>query len=111
MLVGGMMPEARAYSAAPKEFQNLPFLLAYTVVEAVLSELIQQGMFRCSTWKLGPRMEASRPVVPWQDYDEVNRGRLLRNALAHDAKLLSRVTCLQYIRAIERELVAWQMLA
>ncbi len=98
-----------SYPAAPKDFHNLPFLLAYSVLDSVLSELSQQGVFACGSWMLGKKMEASRSNLPWQDYVLIEKGREQRNALAHGSVLLSRDECLQYISAVERELIAWQV--
>ncbi|MGY6274169.1 hypothetical protein [Methylomonas sp. MgM2] len=90
------------YPAAPNSFHNLPFLLAYSVLDGVLSEIIQQGVFTCRSWMLGKKMEASVTAISWQDYNLIAEGREKRNRLAHDSVLLSKVECLQYIHAIER---------
>ncbi len=52
-------------------------------------------------------MAASQNALPWQDYELINNGRDARNALAHQAKLLSKADCLRFIDAIESELKAW----
>ncbi len=91
----------------PEDSYNLPFVLAYAVLDQVLNELRTQGAFTCKTRKLGDKMTASQNVLPWQDYDLVNNGRVARNDLAHEAQLLSKVDCLRFIDAIESELKTW----
>jgi hypothetical protein len=55
-------------------------------------------------------MEASRSVLSWKDYDKIKNGKKDRNDLAHEAKLLSKDKCFEYIDAIETELRAWGVL-
>ena len=52
-------------------------------------------------------MGASQKLLPWQNYDLVDNGRVARNDLAHEAKLSSKADCLRFINAIEAELKAW----
>jgi hypothetical protein len=93
----------------PDSFYNLPFLLAYAVLDQVLAELIDQGTISCQKRRplLGDKMAASQNAIPWQDYALVDRGRVARNELAHEAKLLTRTDCFAFIEAIENELSAW----
>jgi hypothetical protein len=96
----------------PESFYNLPFLLAYAVLDQVLGELIDQGTFQCQKRRplLGDKMTASLNALPWQDYASVDSGKTARNELAHDAKLLDRAGCFRFIDAIEVELKAWSVL-
>jgi len=96
--------------ARPDDSYSLPFILAVSVLEQVLNELIAQGKFRCKSWKLGPKMAASRAHLPWQDYGTVDSGREERNRLAHEGMLLPKNDCLKYIDAIEHELKYWRVL-
>lgn len=96
--------------AGPPELLNLPFFLAYAVLDSVLSQLIEEGQFACNSWKLKPKMLASISVLPWQNYAKVDQGRVHRNELAHEAKFLSREDCRLYIQAVESELIAWGIL-
>lgn len=89
---------------------NLPLLLAYSVLERVLSELRGKAKFQSPTDKLGPMMKASKQNLPWVDFSLIDQGRLARNALAHEAKLVSKHDCLRFIEAIEIELKAWASL-
>ena len=91
----------------PEDSYNLPLVLAYAVLDRVLRELRDQGDFTCKAWQLGKKMAASQNALPWQDYDLVNDGRVARNDLAHQAKLLSKADCLRFIDAVESELKAW----
>jgi len=91
----------------PDEFHNLPFVLAFAVLDEVLTQLRDQGDFKCKSSFLGPKMEASQSHLPWQNYDLVNSGKKARNRLAHDATLLAKADCIKYIDTIEIELRAW----
>ena len=98
--------------SAPIESYNLPFVLAYAVLDDVLSQLHDQGEFRCSSREpmLREKMCASRNILPWQDYGFVDLGRKDRNKLAHEAKLVPKPDCIAYVDAIETELKAWGVL-
>jgi hypothetical protein len=93
----------------PESFYNLPFVLAYAILDQVLANLIDQGAISCHTKRpmLGEKMEASKSVIPWQNYALVDAGKTARNELAHKAKLLGKAACFEYIGAIEKELRAW----
>jgi len=90
----------------PEDSYNLPLVLAYGVLDRVLNKLSDQGAFP-KEWNLGPKMATSQNVLPWQNYDLVDNGRVARNDLAHKAKLSSKADCLRFINAIEAELKAW----
>ena len=99
----------------PESFYNLPFLLAYGILDQVLTELIDQGTIQLNGKKkkrllLGDKISASVGVVPWQDYSLIGSGKTARNELAHEATLLNRNDCFQFIKAIETELKAWGVL-
>jgi hypothetical protein len=102
---------------ASKESYNLPLVLAYAVLDMVLTELYDQGVYSCKGWKstrkappLGRKMEDSRVHVPWQDYSLVFDGKEKRNSLAHEAALVDKFECVTYVNAIETELRAWKIL-
>lgn len=99
---------------APKEAYNLPFVL-----DMVLTELLYQGVYACKGWDpsmgkyppmLKKKMEASRTNMTWKDYDLVNEGRDSRNKVAHKAALVDKTECIKYVRAIEDEFKAWNLL-
>ena len=96
----------------PESFYNLPLILAYGVLDQVLTELIDQGTIQCVGKKrfLGDKMMISRNSLPWQNYSIVDAGKTARNELAHDAKLLGKNDCFAFIDAIEVELKAWGVL-
>jgi hypothetical protein len=91
----------------PEDSFNLPFLLAYAVLDQVLNEFIDQGEFSCKSRRLGEKMLASRSFLPWQDYSRVDAGREARNRLAHEAVLLPRANCVEFVEAVELELISW----
>jgi len=107
MVNGTVINETR-----PSESYNLPFVLAYAVLDQVLAELISQGTFQCAGKNppLGIKMEASQNAIPWQDYNHIKNGKEARNFLAHEARLLNKDKCLEYVDAIETELRAWGVL-
>ena len=107
VLVGGYFT-----STPPENFFNLPFMLAFAVLDQVLSNLIDQGTIQCPGRSplLGQKMAASQGVLPWQNYAYVEAGKTARNALAHDAVLLGDADCRGFIEAIELELRAWRIL-
>lgn len=97
--------------ATPEAFWNLPLILAYSVLDGVLNNLRDQGVYKCKSWKLGDKMEASyRQHLPWQNYKLVSEGREERNRLAHEAMIVPKHKCFIYIDAIEKELTAWKIL-
>lgn len=91
-----------------EDFYNVPFLLAYGVLEQALTKLIEHKPEKNKT--LFCRMETSKNHLTWQNYAVVDAGRIARNDLAHKAKLLGQAECFAYIDAIEAELKAWGVL-
>jgi hypothetical protein len=85
-------------------------VLADAVLDDVLSELIEQTTFKCRNWKLGAKMVASKTNLNWQDYDRIDQVRRIRNDVAHEAKLASKIDCLLYVNTIKAELLAWKIL-
>ena len=97
----------------PEDFCNLPFVLAYAVLDQVLTELMDQGTFPRPSGPrpmLGQKMSASRTHLPWTDSKLVKDGKDARNRVAHEAILLGRADCCRYIEAIEQELRSWSII-
>lgn len=90
-------------------FYNLPFLLAYATLEQCLEELADEDTIPHPKGKptLNTRMQVSRLHLSWQSFDIIDEGRKHRNALAHNATLLNKEECLDYIWAVEIELKQW----
>jgi hypothetical protein len=88
----------------------LPLVLAYGVLDDVLIQFISDDVFVCSGKFLGHRLAASKAALDWQDYLIVEEGKNARNALAHEAKLVSKSDCLRYIASIEVELGNWKLI-
>lgn len=108
-----IMPDGSALSASslmPEPYWNFPFFLAYAVLDDTLEILQSEGVFNSGSWKLSLKMRASQSTLPWQDYQLVDAGREARNDLAHEAKFLSKKECFKYVRAVENELKAWNIL-
>ena len=97
----------------PEEFYNLPLVLAYGVLDQVLSDFMEKGLFPVPNRKrplLGDKMIASRHHLRWRNYDLVEQGKNARNNLAHEGHLLGKSQCLAFIDAIENELNGWGIL-
>jgi len=89
----------------PEDSYDLPFVLAYAVLDQVLQAYETAGLFTCRKYPtLGSRMEASRSCLSWIAYDVIWHGKEARDELAHEAKLLGRPDCMTYIDAIEVEM-------
>jgi hypothetical protein len=56
-------------------------------------------------------MEASRPPAPRVDYVRIDQARDRRNQAIHDRVRLPHGECRDYLAAIERQLVAWGVVA
>lgn len=91
----------------PESFYNLPLLLAYSVLDQVLDQLILERVFACKDRRLGVKMSASKGSLAWKDFATVDVGRERRNEVAHKAALFDRAICLKFIDAIEAELRGW----
>jgi len=89
---------------------NLVFVLAYGALQEILTELERQGVFRSRRYGLKALFEASRGKLPWVNFEFVDKGRCLRNKIAHGGFLIDTKDCWAFIDAIEHELNAWQIL-
>jgi hypothetical protein len=89
---------------------NLVLLFAFAVIEDVLKQLREDGIFKENSNMVSKLMSSSRTVIPWSNYDLVDEAREKRNEIAHDQKLISRSDCWKYIDAIENELVSWKVI-
>jgi hypothetical protein len=90
---------------------NLILIYAFAVFSDVLSQLRDEGAFKCKAWMLQKLMSASREGLPWKNFALVDEGRQRRNDAAHDFKVIPRRDCAKFIDAIEQELVAWGLLS
>jgi hypothetical protein len=108
----GMVGRVFVNETPPEELYNLPFVLAYAVLDQVLDELVDQGAFPRPSGKptLAAKATASRTHLPWVNYGSVDAGRIARNEVAHEAKLRGKTECLGFVDDIERELKAWGIL-
>lgn len=99
------------------EFYNLPFILAYALLDQVLSVFIEIGIFPPPSgkppkkgWTIGPKMETAKNHLHWQNYDLIWKGKEARDNLAHRAVLLNKKESFLYIYALEKEFSAWKLL-
>ncbi len=95
---------------SPDETYNLPFVLAFAVLDDFFSELREQGDLKCKSWMLGPKMKAAKNILTWKNYDLVLEGKEARDNLAHKGICACKNDCLMYIDAIENELKGWSIL-
>jgi len=89
---------------------NLPFVHACAVLNEVLRQLRDEGRFACDGRTLGALVGASKDQLPWCDFVATTELVKRRNEVAHDAKLVPRGECWQYIDAIKAQLLAWGVL-
>jgi hypothetical protein len=85
----------------------LPF--AFSVLQQVLVELRDEGIFACDSGLLEPLMHCSRTSLPWMDYRTIRIGSEVSNDFVRNQKIPSTAMTWKYIDAIEAELVAWNI--
>lgn len=75
MARGGLIQET-----PPDEFYNLPVVLAYSLLDEVLTGLETHGKYSAPPRAmLKAKMHASRSSLNWQDFNAVDRAREQRN--------------------------------
>lgn len=89
---------------------NLALVFAYSVLQDVLAQLKDEGLFDGKRSTLGALMHDSRRELTWKNFPLVDQGRKARNGIAHDQGVLPRDKCWEYVDAIEQELLGWQVL-
>jgi len=89
---------------------NLPFLLAFNVLEKVLRALRKQRQVPGSSEQLGELMDTFQGDPSWLEWSVLRDGERRRNAIAHAGELFSGVECLTDIEAVEEQLGAWEIL-
>jgi hypothetical protein len=97
----------------PGNYFNLPFVLAYGVLDEVLKELILQGAVPRpggSRVFLGDRMQVAASALSWIDFISLDQGRMKRNNVAHKGVLLDGKECIFYVEAIQREFEHWRLI-
>jgi len=96
------------------EFRDFSYclclLFACSVLEHVLLQLRDEGVFKSKSTMLGPMMAESKGILPWHDYGAVDRARECRNSIAHERKIPERKETWRYIDAVETQLNAWKIL-
>ncbi|MFQ5874386.1 MAG: hypothetical protein ACE5JL_11375 [Dehalococcoidia bacterium] len=91
---------------------TLILIYAYSVLHDTLIQLHEEKFFTVTKKDrlLGTLMYASQNVLPWVHFALVDKGREQRNNVAHEDLVLPRGEIWEYIDAIERELVSWQII-
>lgn len=109
---GGLGGASYIIETPPDEFYNLPFVLAFAVLDDVLEQMIVEGVFSCTGARppLGKKMEKSKGNLPWKNYAAVALAKDERNDLAHSAILQSKAECLRIVSLIEDELKGWNVI-
>ena len=85
-------------------------VLAYSVLQESLEALLNEKHFESSSRQLGALMVNSKKKIKWGNFLLVDEGRKRRNDIAHEAAILSRERCQEYVNAIEDELKGWKIL-
>jgi hypothetical protein len=89
---------------------NLTLVFAFSVLKDILIQLRDEEYFRSERSNLGPLMNKSKKYIPWIDFDTIDKGREIRNKIAHDNEIIDAKICFKYINAIECELKAWEII-
>jgi hypothetical protein len=90
---------------------NLLLTSAFSVLEDVLKQLRDEGVFVSQFSGLKQLMKNSRPSIPWVDWKLIDDGRDDRNKSVHALTYLPHAKCRDYLAALEIELFAWGVLA
>ena len=80
------------------------------MLERVLIQLRDEGLFECKSSRAEDLMKSSRDSLNWTNYDAVNKARKDRNKMAHHRKIIDQELVLAHINAIQAELLAWGIL-
>jgi hypothetical protein len=116
----GILPGGISIQETPPEaFYNLPLVLAYSTLDHVLGQLLDERIFVCKSpaWKtrpncynLGDKLISAENAIPWIDFSLVKLGQDARNNVAHKNQMSDKATCLKYINAVGAELKGWGLL-
>ena len=90
---------------------NLPLILAFDVLTAVLIHAKDQGLFTSSGTQLDELMDGAKSSLPWLDWQYLRDGVQRRNEVARSARLFGDLQCLLYIARIEDQLTAWNIVS
>lgn len=86
---------------------NLTLLFAFSVLETVLKQLRDEGVFSEKSNGLKKLMYSSKKGLTWVDFKVADKARNERNKVAHQQETLERADCWKFIDAIEKELISW----
>lgn len=86
---------------------NLPFLLAFDVLQQVLLQAKEEEQFTGSGQKLADLIESAKVSVPWLDWQSLSEAAARQSEVAQEGKLWGDRQCLQDIASIEAQLCAW----
>jgi hypothetical protein len=89
---------------------NLPFLQACSVLNDVLEQLRDEGLFQCKGRTLGVLVRAASAALPWVSHNAVLAVVSARNDLAHRTIVHTRADCWHYIDIVETELRNWKII-
>jgi hypothetical protein len=105
-IIFSLVPLATGFSRVP---ESLLLLFAVSVLEDALKQLREEKLFS-SKPNLKAMMQASRAVLPWQDFAGVDGVRERRNKIAHEREFLKQGEYKPYLDALAQELLAWRVL-
>ena len=104
---GGVIQET-----PPESFFNLAVVLAFSLLDEVLSSMSAHGAFSLpSGAMLGKKMATSRSSIEWLNYSSVEEGKCRRNDLAHRGALIPSADCREIVELISVELRWWGAIA
>ena len=109
-LLGSFAQGASSAIFAADAAHNLPFVHACTVLNDVLGQLKQEGLFQSKSIFLGALVSVSKDKLPWKNLPLIEEAVTRRNGIAHRAEILPRGDCWRFIDAIRDELISWGVL-
>lgn len=107
-VIFSLIPHATGFARVP---ESLLLIFAVSVLEDALKCLCSEGVFTSRRKELGALIKASKNVIDWQNFDEIERIRLRRNHVAHRREFLGPGQCTNDLSAITKELLAWGILS
>jgi len=102
-----LIPRATGFSSVP---ESLLLVFGVSVLEDALRQMRDENIFQSQRTELSRLMKASKNVLPWKNYAEVEKIRLRRNRVAHQREFLLGGQCAKDLAVIAKELLAWSIL-
>ena len=109
-LVSGTFAAPASFTAPAlaKVVYNLPVLLAFDVLKSAVTAAKKE---RISVWLPNSKLwKEAEKHLPWENYQELMEGVEHRNQIAHDGELFECKICINDIKNVQKQLVAWDII-